>query len=156
MPGCSQTRMNLYTAYILLVHSNDCHGACRSMVVAGGAYIAGALCQALSWNTYAPLFLGRVLWGIGESSRHGSDFIIRAGVWHLPCPSTQLMASQAPGFGLEALLMQHCGSVGMLHVQVVRPAAEESLSADAVCVCNFCGKVQTRIRQLSLKHCIWP
>ena len=39
---------------------------CRSMVIAGAAYCAGALCQALAWNTFAPLFLGRVLWGIGE------------------------------------------------------------------------------------------
>lgn len=36
------------------------------MVIAGASYCAGALCQALAWNTFAPLFLGRVLWGIGE------------------------------------------------------------------------------------------
>ena len=42
----------------------------RSMVIAGTAFCIGAVCQASAKNTFAPLFLGRIFWGIGKFAVH--------------------------------------------------------------------------------------
>lgn len=48
------------------------------MLIGGVAYVAGAICQAAAKNTYAPLFLGRVLWGIGVGFGDHCAFIYTA------------------------------------------------------------------------------
>jgi len=42
----------------------------RSMIIAGTAFCIGAVCQASAKNTFAPLFLGRIFWGIGKFAVH--------------------------------------------------------------------------------------
>jgi hypothetical protein len=40
------------------------------MIIAGTAFCIGAVCQASAKNTFAPLFLGRIFWGIGKLAVH--------------------------------------------------------------------------------------
>lgn len=42
----------------------------RSMIIAGTSFCIGAVCQASAKNTFAPLFLGRIFWGIGKFAVH--------------------------------------------------------------------------------------
>ncbi|KAL0050450.1 hypothetical protein WJX82_011458 [Trebouxia sp. C0006] len=49
-----------------------------SMIIAGTAFCIGAVCQASAKNTFAPLFLGRIFWGIGVGFGDHCAFIYTA------------------------------------------------------------------------------
>ncbi|KAL0041564.1 hypothetical protein WJX79_007531 [Trebouxia sp. C0005] len=49
-----------------------------SMIIAGTSFCIGAVCQASAKNTFAPLFLGRIFWGIGVGFGDHCAFIYTA------------------------------------------------------------------------------
>ncbi|KAK9863514.1 hypothetical protein WJX84_008375, partial [Apatococcus fuscideae] len=91
------------------------YGRTKSMVIAGGAYIAGAIAQALSWNTYAPLFLGRVLWGIGVGFGDHCAFIYCAEM--APPQWRGLLAAGVQANVFTGILVANCLNLGFNYVK---------------------------------------
>ena len=69
---CLAITVGLLTAAFAASHSNTHTNprlpSCRSMIIAGTAFLIGSVFQAAAKSTIALLFIGRVFWGIGKCS----------------------------------------------------------------------------------------
>lgn len=61
---------------------------CRSMMIAGSAFLIGAIFQASAKSTIALIFIGRIFWGVGQPC-----------ICHLPLPCPcNCHVSQSPNY----------------------------------------------------------